>query len=185
MGRIGVAPQLEIARSADAARLLRRRDHDRRHCRARRASTPRSTDFLDQTSAPLDVTSTGTGDDLSIYDGSRDLAGDMAGVPGVEGVTPVTWMGVAAEANGVVLPAFAIREWGRGVGDRPPAGAIVLRGRMPDPAHPDEIALNEVGVDELGADVGDRVVLKLIRRRPGPSIPELGRRATPRTPRGG
>jgi ABC-type lipoprotein release transport system permease subunit len=124
---------------------------------ARRADTAFDR-FLDKTSAAIDVTSAGTTDNLAVYDGARDLAADMAAVPGVEGVRPVTWMGVAAEAHGVVLPAFATAI-GPGVGDRPPVGAIVLRGRMPEPTQPGEIALNEVGVDVLGADVGDRVVL--------------------------
>ena len=83
----------------------------------------------------------------------------MAAFPGVEGVMPVTWMGVAAEANGVILPAFATAHSGQvSVTARRPA-RVVLRGRMPDPTQPDEIALNEIGVDALGADVGDRVVL--------------------------
>src|SRR4051794_34293658 len=60
-------------------------------------------DFLDQASAPLSVGMAGDVGDLSLYEGASTLAKDMAAVPGVEGVTPVSFMGVAGEANGVTM----------------------------------------------------------------------------------
>jgi ABC-type lipoprotein release transport system permease subunit len=114
--------------------------------------------FLDQTSAPLSVTLAGETDNLSLYDGAPALAHDMAAVPGVEGVMPVSWMGVATEANGVTTWAFAIATLG-GVGDRPPAGGVPVHGRMTDPSRPDEVAINETAADYFGVEVGDEVTL--------------------------
>src|SRR4029453_3366177 len=62
--------------------------------------------FLEQTSAPLAVGLSGQDDDLVTLDGASALAPDMAAIPGVEGVTPTAWMGVAAEANGFTMDAF-------------------------------------------------------------------------------
>src|SRR5262245_50429610 len=64
-------------------------------------------DFLEQTSAPLAVTVTGQSDDLGVLDGAASLAPRIAAIPGVEGVTPTGWMGVAGEANGHVMDPFA------------------------------------------------------------------------------
>jgi ABC-type lipoprotein release transport system permease subunit len=124
---------------------------------ARRADSAFSR-FLDQASSPVDVSLAGETEDLSVFDGAPALAYDMTALPGVEGVTPVSWMGVAAEANGITLPAFAIATLG-GVGARPPLGAVAVRGALPDPSRPDQIAINEIAADVVGVDVGDQVTL--------------------------
>src|SRR5262245_52645082 len=72
-------------------------------------------EFLDQTSAPLDVSIAGSDVDLSNMSGASSLAADMAKIPGVDGVTPVVWMGVGAAANGVTTSPFSTA-WLPGVG---------------------------------------------------------------------
>lgn len=125
---------------------------------ARRANSAFD-DFLDQTSAPLQVSLSGKTGDLTQYDGLPALADAMAAVPGVEGVMPVAFMGVAAEANGVTGDPFALATLD-GAGTRPSIIGVPLRGHLPDQSRADQIAVNEVAADKFMIGVGDQVVLR-------------------------
>ena len=116
-------------------------------------------DFSDETSAPLEVSIAGASNDFDMFEGALELADEIAAIPGVQGVTPVSWMGVAAEAdNGATMPAFAVATL-RGAGDRPPLGAVAVDGRLPDPSSPDEVVINEVAAELFEVGVGDSVTL--------------------------
>jgi hypothetical protein len=115
-------------------------------------------DFLDETAAPLDVSVAGDSFDLAAFTGSYRLAAAMAAVPGVEGVTPVSFMGVAAAANGASMEAFAVATL-RGAGERPPSGAVPVHGRLADPTVAGEVTINELAADLFHVGVGDDVTL--------------------------
>ena len=114
--------------------------------------------LLDESSASIEVAFAGQPGDVDMYDDLGTLADEIAAIPRVDGVLPVSWMGVAAEANGRTLSPFAIALL-EAAGERPPVGALSVRGRLPDPTAADEVTINEVASEQLDLDVGDQITL--------------------------
>lgn len=126
---------------------------------ARRADTAFDR-FLDRVSSPVDVSAAGIEEDLSVYtDAWTDLTEPMADIPGVRGVTPVSWMAVAYEIDGKPSQFFSVAT-GPSAGDSPPPGRQIIEGRSADPQVADEVTINEEARRQMGVDVGDRITLR-------------------------
>lgn len=85
-------------------------------------------------------------------------------MPGVVGSwTPVTWVAQATKANQVATPEVRFESLSGGP-DHPPglAAPVVIDGREPDPDAVDEILASEPAAAELGLEVGDEVILRLL-----------------------
>lgn len=126
---------------------------------ARRADTAFDR-FLDRVSSPVDVSAAGNEFDLdAVNDAWGDLSEPIAGITGVRGVTPVSWMGVAYEVDGRPVQFFSIAT-GPPTGDAPPPGSRIVDGRAADPLAADEVTINEEAQRQMGVDVGDRITLR-------------------------
>ena len=126
---------------------------------ARRADTAFDR-FLDRVSSPVDVSAVGNDfsfDEVNVAWG--DLSESIARIPGVRGVTPVSWMGVAYEIDGEPWRFFSIAT-GPPSGDAPPPGSTIVDGRAADPQAADEVTINEEAQRQMGVDVGDRITLR-------------------------
>ena len=98
--------------------------------------------------------------DLDAVNGAwGDLSESIAGITGVRGVTPVSWMGVAYEIDGEPGQFFSIAT-GPPSGDAPPPGSHIVEGRAADPRAADEVTINEEAQRQMGVDVGDRITLR-------------------------
>ena len=129
---------------------------------ARRADS--ATDrFLEQAGSRITVTASpefAIGTELGMWD---TIPAQIAAVPGVRGVLPVSWEGIALQSGGE--PGFFFMGLnGTGVGDDPPTGLTVIEGRLAADAADDEIALNEEAVRFTGASVGDTIELRSYSR---------------------
>ena len=126
---------------------------------ARRADTAFDR-FLGRVSSPVDVSAAGNEFDLDAMNGAwGNLSEPIAGISGVRGVTPVSWMGVAYEVDGEPVQFFSIAT-GAPTGDAPPPGSHIVDGRAADPLAPDEVTINEEAQQQMGVDVGDRITLR-------------------------
>jgi hypothetical protein len=126
---------------------------------ARRADTAFDR-FLDRVSSPIDVAAAGIPPDQSVYDDSwADLTDPIADIPGVRGVTPLSWMAVAYEVDGDPSPFFSVAT-GPPSGDTPPPGTRIVEGRAADPTVAGEVTINEEGRRQMGVEVGDRITLR-------------------------
>jgi hypothetical protein len=122
---------------------------------ARRADTAFDR-FFDATGEPevaalLDFDRLGF--DIDKAKGSEEELAAAAELPGVEGA--------AALAVWVLTPGPPLEPWQFGVvrAEGNVNRGRVVRGRAPDPARPDEVALNEAAARGLGVDVGSSLVL--------------------------
>ncbi len=106
----------------------------------------------------------------------------LARLPGVKTVAPVVGLSIEPVASGRAIPADIVvvasldRRYGREV-DRP----RVIAGRLPDPRHPFQAAIDQNGAAELGLRVGSVLTLAALPNA-GPSGPDdRGAPARPRT----
>ena len=126
---------------------------------ARRADTAFER-FLDRVSSPVDVSAAGIEPNLDVVNGAwSDLTEPIAGIPGVRGVTPVSWMAVAYEVDGHPGQFFSVAT-GPPSGSAPPPGSQIVEGRAADPKAADEATINEEAQRQMGVDVGDRITLR-------------------------
>lgn len=132
---------------------------------ARRADTAFDR-FLDVTSNSMAVSVTGTNNleesiqlNVASYPRLWGLADDMAAIPGVDGVTPVSWMAVALEVDGEPQQFYSIAT-GAGSGTDPPTGVRAIHGRLANATADDEVVINEEAAHLLGVDVGDTIPLR-------------------------
>jgi hypothetical protein len=84
---------------------------------------------------------------------AESLADEIAAVPGVRGVNVFSWIGATPDPDGFFFAAAQGAERGAAPGNP------VVRGRLPDPADPDEVVVNEAALEEWGVDVGDTMAL--------------------------
>jgi hypothetical protein len=88
--------------------------------------------------------------------GADTLADEIAAVPGVRGVSVLTWIGVTPDPDADFFAAALGAD--RGAATQ----SAVVRGRLPDPAAADEIVINETGLDEWAAEVGGTLTLQTL-----------------------
>ena len=114
--------------------------------------------FLTDISGTLEVSAAGIQGDLSVYDDAWSTwTPQIAALPGVDGVTPVSWMAVAFEVDGRPSEFFSIAT-GPVEGPSPPPGAQRLEGRSAVAA--EEVTINEEASRVTGLGVGDAIVLR-------------------------
>jgi ABC-type lipoprotein release transport system permease subunit len=116
--------------------------------------------FLDRVSSPVDVAAVGNDfrfDQVNVAWG--DLSESIARIPGVRGVTPVSWMGVAYEIDGEPGQFFSVAT-GPPSGDAPPPGSTIVEGRAADPREANEVTINEEVQRQTRVAVGDRITLR-------------------------
>ena len=125
---------------------------------ARRADSATNR-FMEQTGSRIVVTASpelAIGTELGLWD---TIPAQIAALPGVRGVLPVGWEGVALQSGGE--PGFFFMGLnGTGVGEDPPTGLTVVEGRLAADDADDEIALNEEAAQFTGASVGDTIELR-------------------------
>lgn len=125
---------------------------------ARRADTAFDR-FLATIRAPISLTANANGLVTAGGGFSDEFVREVAALPGVRGVMPGTWLGVALQSDGEPLYFFSMG-LGTTSGDDPPAAASPRRGRLPDPAAIDEVAINEAAAATIDADLGDTIELR-------------------------
>ncbi len=127
---------------------------------ARRASTAFER-LADAARTRLTVSSDGptseTADESSIF----QLAEDLAGLDGVEGVMPVAWIAVGLDAPGLDEIVFA-GVAGTTIGVRPPTLGVIDEGRPLDPGADDEVVINAEAARVSGLGVGDTVLTRTL-----------------------
>lgn len=86
---------------------------------------------------------------------------ELAQIEGVDGITPMAWIGASLDAPGLDQMFFAAAN-GTPSGAEPPNAPDVREGRHPDPAADDEVMINTEAARLSGLEVGDRVDSRML-----------------------